>query len=113
MTLLTKLGLRAAGGEKGWAELDGICSLVSIVGPTSGAAAVSFIALLDLDASRQTNARLADFLGIQRRLLEGRADWSSVRHVVLATERRLLSSASETAARRCVQSRAASSGSNG
>lgn len=90
VALSTKLGLRVAGNLAAWRDLDAACSLVSILGPTLGAAAVSFIALLDLSARRETQARLAEFLAAQDQLLASCTDWTAVRHVVAVTERRLL-----------------------
>jgi hypothetical protein len=88
--LFTRLGLRATESVAAWADLDRVCSLVSILGPTLGAAAVSFIALLDLPARRETQARLAEFLSSQEALLATCTDWMATRHAVVATERRLL-----------------------
>jgi hypothetical protein len=69
VAVLTKLGLRAFGAAEHWSALDRACSLVSILGPAFGAAAVSFVALLDLSARTATQSRLADFLDEKERLL--------------------------------------------
>jgi hypothetical protein len=99
VALLTKLGLRWFGDPSQWTALDGVCSLVSILGPTLGAAAVSFVALLDLPARRDAQTGLEEFLEAQRLALGKSPDWSSVRGVVLATERRFLSEVKDWYAR--------------
>jgi hypothetical protein len=88
--LLLKLGLRWAGLVDAWKTLDDVASLLSILGPTFGAAAVSFVALLDFTARSETQSRLVDTLTQQARLLAGARDWSAIRAVVVACERRLL-----------------------
>lgn len=91
VALFTKLGLRATHAVESWEGLDKACSVISILGPTVGGALVSFVALFDLSSRRETQKRLAEFLAEQERRLAACTDWTSTRHVVLATERRLLS----------------------
>lgn len=88
--LLLKLGLRWGGVLAEWKTLDDVASLVSILGPTFGAAAVSFVALLDLTARAETQSRLVEFLSAEARRLAGARDWTTIRGVVAASERRLL-----------------------
>ena len=88
--LFTKLGLRATDSVDTREGLDKACSLVSILGPTLGGALISFVALFDLSARRETQKRLAEFLAGQDRELAACTDWASTRQVVVATEGRLL-----------------------
>jgi hypothetical protein len=90
LALLLKLGLRWGGVLADWKTLDDVASLVSILGPTFGAAAISFVALLDLSARAETQSRLVEFLGTQARLLADARDWTSIQSVVVASERRLM-----------------------
>lgn len=90
VALITKLVLEVSGAVAAWPRLDAACVVVEILGPACGAAAVSFVALLDLTARHQTQARLSEFLEEQRRELAGCADWNSTRHLVAGIERRLL-----------------------
>ena len=91
LALLAKLALRWSGALADWKTFDDVASLLSILGPTFGAAAVSFVALLDLTARAEGEARLVEFLAAQRRILEGSSDWTTIRGVVVACERRLVS----------------------
>lgn len=99
LALLAKLGLRFGGVLAQWKTLDDLASLVSILGPTFGAAAVSFVALLDLTARAETQGRLVEFLSGQARVLGSARDWSAIHTVVASSERRLLAEVSAWYAR--------------